>query len=91
MTDTQPAGKVDPFNFPPMQRSDLMSLSTINQQKDSMKTNTKKFSTMRTFSNNMGTSDISGAVPKLHGSRPVQATKEQYNLANHDIERSAPR
>ncbi len=62
MTDTQPPAKVDPFNYPPMQRSDLISLSTINQKKDSMKTNTKKFSTMRTFSNNMDTSDISGKL-----------------------------
>ena len=34
---------------------------------------------------------VTGAVPKLHGSRAVSATKEQFNLQNHDIERSAPR
>ena len=32
-----------------------------------------------------------GAVPKLHGSRAVSINKEQFNLQNHDIERSAPR
>ena len=32
-----------------------------------------------------------GAVPKLHGSRGVSPDKMQYNLQNHDIDRSAPR
>lgn len=31
----------DPFNFPMPNRKDLMSLSTINPQKDLAKTNTK--------------------------------------------------
>lgn len=32
-----------------------------------------------------------GAIPKLHGSRAVSSNKMQFNLQNHDIERSAPR
>ena len=66
MSDTmqQPAAgqRVDPFNYPALQRSDLMSLSTINQNKDSMKTNTKKFTTYRMASNNLTTGDIYGKL-----------------------------
>jgi len=37
----------DPFNYPMPQRSDCMSLSTINANKDGMKTTTFKFATGR--------------------------------------------
>ena len=47
-------------DFPMPQRSDLMSLATINQKKDGVSTNTNKFSSMRTLSNNLATSDIQG-------------------------------
>lgn len=35
--------RVDPFNYPMPQRKDLMSLSSINLEKDNMKTTTVKF------------------------------------------------
>ena len=47
-------------DFPMPNRQDLMSLATINQKKDGVSTNTNKFSSMRTVSNNLGTSDIQG-------------------------------
>lgn len=56
-----------------------------------MKTSTTKFESTRGASQNMATSDIFGAVPKLHGNRVVQAAKAQNNLNNFDIERSVPR
>lgn len=56
-----------------------------------MKTTTFKFQTGRGVSHNLATNDIHGAVPKLHGSRAISVNKEQFNLQNHDIERSAPR
>ena len=77
--------KPDPFNFPMPNRSDLMSLSVINAKKDAMKTTTAKFFSPRSTSLNGTTSDIPGklfsfnflgAVPKLHGNRPVQADKD---------------
>jgi len=68
-----------------------MSLNTIGAKVDGMKTTTSKFATVRGLSHNLATNDIQGAVPKLHGSRAVSSTKEQFNLMNHDIERSAPR
>lgn len=36
-------GQSDPFNFPMPSRQDLMSLNTIQANKDSMKTTTVKF------------------------------------------------
>lgn len=92
--------KVDPFNFPMPNRADLMSLSVINAKKDAMKTTTSKFFSPRATSMNGTTKDIPGkyfcfnllgAVPKLHGNRPIQATKDQWNLSNTDIEGSGPR
>ena len=50
----------DPFNVPMPNRSDLMSLSTINAKNDQVKTTTGKFSTMRGVSNNLNTVDIAG-------------------------------
>ena len=47
-------------DFPMPNRQDLMSLATINQKKDGVSTTTKKFTSMRTVSNNLGTSDIQG-------------------------------
>ena len=41
-------------------RSDLMSLSTINQKNDQVKTTTSRFTTMRGASNNLTTNDIAG-------------------------------
>lgn len=52
--------KPDPFNFPMPNRSDLMSLSVINADKDLMKTTTSKFTSPRGLSNNLATNDITG-------------------------------
>ena len=93
---------MDPFNFPMPSRKDLMSLSTINAEKDYMKTTTYKFNSIRAQSTNLSNADIFGkfptttdffigSKPKLHGSRYPTVTKPQWNLSNADIERSAPR
>lgn len=96
MTETMPAAgapsqKFDPFNFPMPNRADLMSLSVINKDKDYMKTTTSKFIATRSSSLNLFTSDIHGAVPKLHGNKQVDPNKQQWNLSNWDIDRSIPR
>ena len=54
--------KTDPFNYPTMNRADLMSLSTINGMKDNQKTTTSKFVTGRSNSNNLHTKDIEGKL-----------------------------
>ena len=43
-------GKPDPFNYPMLNRKDLMSLSVINTDADGMKTTTKKFGSVRACS-----------------------------------------
>ena len=50
----------DPDNVAMPSRSDLMSLSTINNKVDNVKTTTGKFTTMRSASNNLATDDIQG-------------------------------
>ena len=55
--------KNDPFNYPMLNRADLMSLNTITAKQDGMKTTTFKFQTGRGVSHNLATSDIIG---KLH-------------------------
>jgi len=55
-----------------------------------MKTSTAKFSTTRADSSNLATSDIGGAVPKLHGSVPM-GNRQPWNLSNKDIDLSCPR
>ena len=52
----------DPFNYPMPGRRDLMSLSTISQSMDQMKTTTKRFTTGRGDSSNLDTSDIAGKL-----------------------------
>ena len=51
---------IDPFNYPMPGRKDLMSLSTIDPNRDAMKTTTRKFSTRRFESSNLNTGDIEG-------------------------------
>lgn len=50
----------DPYNYPSLNRQDLMSLSTINARKDNTNTSTKRFSTGRLVSTNLDTADITG-------------------------------
>ena len=63
MLDTQPAtqtfARSDPFNYPSLNRKDLMSLSSIGAN-DGCKITTNKFLTKRSASNNLATSDIDG-------------------------------
>jgi hypothetical protein len=95
ITEAMPAAGApslrDPFNFVMPNRCDLMSLSVINKEKDLMKTTTSKFISGRSASMNLHTKDIDGAVPKLHGNRPIGENKQQWNLSNWDIDRSVPR
>lgn len=79
----------DPFNYPALGRKDLMTLSTINQQRDGQKTTTKKFISGRTVSSNLYTLDIEGAQPKLFGSRALN--KPDTQNYNADIDGSMPR
>lgn len=51
------------FAFP--QRSDLMSLQTINKKLDVQKTTTNKFTTTRAASQNLQTADIQGKNPSV--------------------------
>ena len=81
-------GPQDPFNYPMPGRKDLMSLSSIDADRDNMKTTTRKFATRRFESSNLSTADIQGASPKLHGSR--QVNKPEFSNTNWDIERSQP-
>ena len=50
----------DPDACPMPGRGDLMSLSTINNKVDNVKTTTGRFQTIRSVSNNLATSDIQG-------------------------------
>ena len=50
----------DPDKYPMPGRGDCMSLSTINNKVDNVKVTTGKFSTIRTASNNLATTDIQG-------------------------------
>jgi len=79
----------DPFNYPMPSRGDLMSLQTMGAKKDNLKTTTAQFTTVRNTSSNLHTSDIHGAVPKLHGSK--QVNKPDFMNQNWDIERAGPR
>ena len=70
-------------------RSDCMSLQTINSKKDQVKTTTAKLTTNRALSNNLTTGDIQGAMPKLHGSKVVN--RPEFNQTNWDIYGAGPR
>jgi hypothetical protein len=52
----------DPFNYPSLNKKDLMALSTINQERDGQKTSTKNFISKRTTSSNLYTLDIEGTL-----------------------------
>jgi len=55
-------GRPDPFNYPMPGRTDCMSLSTINDKMDNMKTTTVKFQSYRGTSQNLATNDIFGKL-----------------------------
>ena len=50
----------DPYNYPSLNRKDVMMLSTINQQYDGQKTTTRDFITNRSTTSNLYTLDIEG-------------------------------
>lgn len=52
----------DPFNYPMLNRNNLMSLSNINKNLDGVKTSTVKFQSSRGFSSNLLTKDIDGKL-----------------------------
>jgi hypothetical protein len=54
----------DPYNYPSLNRTDLMSLSSISKQ-DTNQTTTKRFTSNRLFSMNLETRDIDGKQPKI--------------------------
>lgn len=81
----------DPYNYPSLNRKDLMFLSTINQERDGQKTSTRKFITDRTVSNNLYNLDINGSSSlrlgtqhRLFGSRTLN--KPDFQNYNGDIE-----
>lgn len=80
----------DPYNYHSLNRKDLMSLATIDQQKDGFKISAKDFVSKRKETQNLYTLDIEGnqywikqlgAQPKLFGSRSVnKITTQNTNL-----------
>ena len=52
----------DPYNYPMPQRSDLMSLSVIDQFKDGEYTHAKKFNSGRSYNQSLKTTDIAGRL-----------------------------
>ena len=50
----------DPYNYPMPQRTQGMSLATINEARDGERTHTKKFNTNRGWNDSLKTSDIEG-------------------------------
>ena len=79
----------DPYNFPMPGRTETMSLSVINQKRDGERTNKNKFYSHRHHNQALETKDISGAQPKLWGSK--ETTKPEFQNTNWDIDRSGPR
>ena len=57
---------MDPYDFPMPNRADLMSLSTINKEKDNMQTHTKKFHSSRAFNQALEVNDIHGNSNPAH-------------------------
>jgi len=81
----------DPYNYPSLNKKDLMYLSTIDQERDDQKTTTKKFITNRSISLNLYNLDIDGILlptlgtqHRLFGSRTLN--KPDFQNYNEDIE-----
>ena len=79
----------DPFNYPFPKRSQLMSLSTINETQDFLNSKTKKFQSERHWNHNLKTDDIEGTKTKVPGYQFTK--KEVYSNQNWDIDRAGPR
>lgn len=86
----------DPFNYPSLNKKDLMGLSTINQERDGQRTSTKDFVSKRTTSSNLYTLDIEGTPPSVLGAQPKRfgsraVNKPDLQNYNGDIEGSMSR
>ena len=79
----------DPFNYPFPKRSQLMSLSTINENQDFLPKKVKKFQSYRQYNTNLKVDDIQGAQTKV----PGYQFQNKPNLSNQnwDIDRTGPR
>ncbi|MCQ2820915.1 MAG: hypothetical protein MJ252_26960 [archaeon] len=75
------------YNYPPLNRVDLMSLSTIGSRDANMKP-FKKLDTARDWSVNLYNLDIPGTCPRRIGSFNQ---KVDFINKNDDIERSSPK
>jgi hypothetical protein len=78
----------DPFNWPMLQRRDLMSLQTLEGAKDLVRVKTAHVSTRRDRSDNLLTNDISGAQPKQWAR---QLNRQEFLGQNWDIAGACPR
>jgi hypothetical protein len=63
-----------------------MSLQTITGRKDQVSTKTNKFSSMRTISNNLATTDIQGKC-KEASRKPAAITVHAGSLSRADAEK----
>ena len=96
----------DPFNWPTLNRNDLMSLSTINKDKDLVRVKTAQATLgMRSTSQNLDTQDIQGNMKLCLwwcwlvfnlGCKPKQWVKDEVNRPefqnqNWDIDGTYPR
>ena len=81
---------LDPFDWPSLQRKDLMSNCPLNGQKDLFRmTVPTRIAKKRDQSKNLDCQDIYGAKPKIFARDDVN--KPEFNLNNLDIEGSGPR
>lgn len=79
----------DPFNWPALNRADLMSLQTLAKDKDLVRVKTAHVATRcREKSNNLETNDIDGAQPKK---RCRELNRQEFMGQNWDILGACPR
>jgi len=55
-------GGINPFNYPSLNRKDLMNLSKITSRDENIRKIKNRINTKREYSNNLETSDLSGKV-----------------------------
>ena len=80
----------DPFNWPSLQRKDLMSNYTLNEKRDLFRMTVPNMRPKtRDNSSNLRIDDIQGAQPKIFARNDIN--KPEFGLNNLDIEGSGPR
>ena len=80
----------DPFNWPSLQRKDLMSNQTLNEKRDLFRMTVPCMRPKtRDGSSNLRIDDILGAQPKVFARNDIN--KPEFGLNNLDIEGSGPR